>query len=255
MKQNKFVVIVTCYNKAKWVGFNINSLKQQSYGNFIAIYGYDKSKDNTLDVIARNIEDDTRLILVHNKVQESQLTNYFNCIDYLEQANLISDEDIIVELDADDWLLHPFVFQYLNQIYQDPSIWMTYGQYVHYPGGHTGGHFHLELDDEVDRLNNYRQATFPYSHLKTYKYHLLKKVPPESLINPETGKIFDITADFALCMPMVEMAGKKRIYRVEEPIYVYNVSEDANNESQLRLHDQKHQEFLIRTRIKPCSRI
>lgn len=256
MKQNRFIVIVTCYNKAKWIGFNINSLKQQSYGNFLAVYGYDQSVDNTLDAIASNIQDDpARFILVHNKEQESQLTNYFNCINYLKQSNLIHDEDIIVELDADDWLLHPFVFQYLNQAYQDPNIWMTYGQYIHYPEGHLGGHYNLHLDDEVDRLNAYRQAVFPYSHLKTYKFHLLERVPRESLINPETGRMFDITADFALCMPMVEMAGKKRIFRVEEPIYVYNVSEDANNESHLRLHEQKHQEQLIRTRIKPSPRI
>jgi hypothetical protein len=55
-------------------------------------------------------------------------------------------------------------------------------------------------------------------------------------------------------MPMVEMAGKNRIFRVDEPIYVYNVSDDANCESQLRLNEQKHQENLIRN-IKPCSRL
>ena len=256
MIQNKFIVIITSYNKAKWIGFNINSLKQQSYGNFLAVYGYDNSKDNTLEVITAGIQDDpTRFILVKNTVQESQLTNYFNCIEYLKNNDLISDEDIIVELDADDWLMHPFVFQYLNQVYQDLNIWMTYGQYVHYPGGHVGGHYYMELNDTIDKTNSYRSAIFPYSHLKTYKYHLLKRVPQESLINPETGRLFDITADFALCMPMVEMAGKKRIFRVDEPIYVYNVSEDANNESQLRLNEQKHQEYLIRTKIKPCSRI
>ena len=253
-KQNKFIVIITAYNKEKFINFNIVSLKQQSYKNFIALYGYDKSPDNTKQVILDNILDDARFIFSENPEQEGQLKNYFHCIDYLKQQNLIDDEDILVELDADDWLLHPFVFQYLNQIYQNDNIWMTYGQYIHYPGGHLGGHYNMHIDDYVDQHNLYRKVPFPYSHLKTYKVHLLNKVPIDSLINPETNKYFDAAADHALCMPMVEMAGKNRIFRVDEPIYVYNVSDDANCESQLRLDEQKHQENLIRN-IKPCSRL
>ena len=112
----------------------------------------------------------------------------------------------------------------------------------------------MHIDDEIDRRNAYREAPFPYSHLKTYKVHLLNKVPTESVTDPETGRYFNITADFALCMPMVEMAGKERIYRVENPIYVYNVSEDADNESQRRLGEQKYKEQVIR-QLKPCSRL
>ncbi len=254
MNSIRFVVIITSYNKEKWIGYNINSLKQQSYGNFIAVYGYDNSKDNTRKVISDGIEGDSRFVLFDNPIQESQLVNYFNCIDYLKQENVLKEEDVIVELDADDWLLHPFVLQHLNDVYQNTDIWMTYGQYITYPDGELGSHYYMHLDDEVDKHNAYRQAPFPYSHLKTYKVHLLNKVPKECVLDPETGKYFNITADFALCMPMVEMAGKNRIYRVETPIYVYNVSEDADNESQRRLGEQKHKESVIR-QLKPCNRL
>lgn len=254
MNDTRFIIIITSYNKEKWIGFNVNSIKQQSYGNFVAIYGYDKSSDNTRQVIEANIQGDSRFILYDNPVQESQLSNYFSCIHYLKANGILQDEDVIVELDADDWLLHPFVLQHLNDIYQNNDIWMTYGQYITYPNGEFGSHFYMHLDDEIDKHNAYRQAPFPYSHLKTYKMHLLDKVPAESLIDPETNRYFNITADFALCMPMVEMAGKARIYRVENPIYVYNVSEDADNESARRLEEQKHKESVIR-QLKPCSRL
>lgn len=253
MKQNRFIVICTAYNKEKYVTFNINSIKQQSYGNFIAVYGYDVSKDNTRQVIVDNIKDDNRFMLFDNPIQESQLMNYFNTIEYLKQNNLLEDEDIIMEVDADDWLLHPFVFDYLNQIYQNDDIWMTYGQYITYPKGEVGGHYYLTIDDNVDRLNAYRQAIFPYSHLKTYKAWLLNRVPKEYVINPENGTYFKLTADFAVCMPMVEMAGKNRIFRVDDPIYVYNTADDANNESS-QLAEQKRLEGIIRG-FKPCERI
>tara|TARA_R110000803_G_scaffold97181_2_gene165333 strand:+ start:100 stop:861 length:762 start_codon:yes stop_codon:yes gene_type:complete len=252
--ENKFVVISTCYEKGKWVGFNINSIKQQSYTNFTAIYGYDKSSDNTLQYIENNIKDDSRFTLFNNPNPGCFLKNFYGCVNYLKDNNLINDEDIVVEVDGDDWLLHPFVFEYLNNVYQNPEIWMTYGQYIEYPKGNVGGHYNLELNSLVDVNNSYRTHVFPYSHLKTYKFKLLDKIPQESLINPETGEYFTAAADFALTMPMVEMAGMGRIHRIPEPIYVYNLSEDANNESIHQVQSQKQQEQLIR-QIPPLKRL
>ena len=251
--KNKFVVITPCYNAEKWVGYSINSIKQQSYQNFIAIYGYDKSKDKTRNEINKHIGNDERFILFDNPVQESQVNNYFGCLNYLKDNNLISNEDIIIEVDADDWLMHPFVFQYLDQVYQNPDIWMTYGQYIEYPSGKLGGHYQLHLDDDVDKTNNYRNSIFPYSHLKTYKFHLIDRVQKESVIDPRTGKYFNAAADFAMCMPMVEMAGKNRIHRVDEPIYVYNLANE-NSESTTLLDNQKQTERVIR-QIPPSKRI
>lgn len=250
MKNNKFVIISTAYNKAKWVSFNVNSIKQQSYTNYLAIYGYDKSTDNTLERLNYCIEDDDRFIIHHNTNQDSQMSNFYNCLQYLKDNNLISPEDIIVEVDADDWLLHPFVLQYLNEIYQDPNIWMSYGHYVEYPSGQTGGHFHMYLTED----GTTRYTPFAYSHLKTYKVWLLDKVPQDHLIDPRTGKYWNITADFAMCMPMVEMAGRDRIYRVDTPLYVYNSSDGADNESARRLQEQKEVEQKIRN-LNPLQKL
>jgi len=249
MKQNKFVVISTVYNKEKWIGFNVSSIRQQSYKNFIAAYGYDKSDDKSIWELFRHIGQDERFTIVTNEDQDSQVSNFFYTYNYMKKEGLIDPEDIIVEVDADDWLLHPFVFDYLNQAYQDPNIWMTYGQYVEYPSGQVGGHFNMHLVDGIQR-----EVPFAYSHLKTYKSWLLDKVPREDLINPETGKYWNITADFAMCMPMVEMAGKDRIFRIDQPIYVYNSGDESGSESVPRLHDQKRVEQMIRN-LKPKQKL
>lgn len=251
---NKFVVITTCYNKEKYIRYNINSVRQQSYENFIAIYGYDKSSDNTRNEILKHIDNDDRFILFDVPNQESQMNNFYSCLNYLKQNNLIDKEDIIIDLDGDDWLMQPFVFQYLNEVYQNKNIWMTYGQYVEYPSGQVGGHYYMEIDSQVDIHNAYRLAPFPFSHLKTYKSWLLDKVPQEYLIDPRTKKYWSITADFAMCMPMVEMAGKDRIFRVDQPIYVYNSGNGADNESTRRLKEQKEVEQMIR-KLKPLEKL
>lgn len=253
-KQNRFVVISTVYNKGKWVEFNMNSVKQQNYNNWIALYGYDKSTDDSLEYLRKGLDKESKMQIFHNTNPGCFLNCFMGTYNAFRENGTIQDEDIIVEIDGDDWLMHPFVFSYLNQVYQDPNIWMTYGQYVHYTDGSTGGHYHMELNDQVDEWNAYRQTTFPYSHLKTFKAHLMNGLTDEDLIDPTTGKYFNAAADFALSMPLVEQAGKNRIFRVPEPIYVYNNSSEVESETNNRLGLQKEVEQRIR-QIKPKQRL
>jgi glycosyltransferase involved in cell wall biosynthesis len=253
-KQNRFIIISTVYNKSKWVRFNVNSIKQQSYSNYLAVYGYDKSTDDTLEHLTDAVKDDLKFSVFHNPNPGCFLNCFMSTYKHLKETGQIQPDDIIVEIDGDDWLLHPFVLQYLNQIYQQDNIWMSYGQYIHYPSGELGGHCYLHLDSQVDATNSYRMYTFPYSHLKTYKAFLLDQVTDADLMDPETGNYFNAAADFALCMPLVEMAGKSRIFRVDEPLYVYNVSDDLESETNNRVELQKQIEMRIR-QIKPKARL
>lgn len=254
MKQNKFIILSTVHNKGNWVKFNVNSIKQQNYTNYLAIYGYDTSTDNSLVNLKNAILNDDKFIIYENPNPGCFLNCFMATYNYLKLNNLISDDDIIVEVDGDDWLLHSFVLHYLNQIYQNNDIWMTYGQYIQYPSGEFGGHYYLYLDDMVDKSNSYRTNIFPYSHLKTYKAFLLNNITKSDLIDPITGNYFNAAADFALCMPLVEMAGKSRIFRVNEPLYVYNTSFELESESNNRIELQKNIEMRIR-QIKPKKRL
>jgi len=253
-KQNKFIIISTVYNKSKWIKFNANSIKHQSYENYLVVYGYDKSTDDTLQHLTDAVQGEDKMIVYHNPNPGSFLNCFMGTYKYLKENNLIQPDDIIVEVDGDDWLLHPFVLQYLNQVYQNDNIWMTYGQYIHYPSGELGGHYHLHLENHVDVSNSYRHNVFPYSHLKTYKAFLVDKITDDDLIDPVTGKYFNAASDFALCMPMVEMAGKSRIFRIDEPVYVYNVSADLDSETNNRVGEQKETEQRIRQKT-PRTRL
>jgi len=254
MIENKFVIVTTCYNVMPYIEMNHYMNKFQSYKNFIVLYVDDGSTDGTYEFLKEQLVDETNFFIYRNPNGGSQGKAYMAGIDYLENNNLISDEDIIVEVDGDDWLSSTFVLQYLNQVYQNPNIWMSHGQYQIWPDGNIGGHYHLNIDETVDKHNLYRRAVFPYSHLKTYKYWLFDRVDRKDLIDPTTGEFWDITWDFAVCMPQVEMAGKSRIYRCEEVMYIYNQSPHLNNESKTKLHHQKYIEQQIRN-LKPYERL
>lgn len=243
---NKFVIISTCHNVADWVSVNIEILKYQSHKNFIGLYVNDKSTDNTKEVITKSINNDSRFYCIDTINGGSQYKAYFEGIDFLQNNNLIKDDDIIVEIDGDDWLSSVFILQYLNQIYNNPNIWMTYGQYQIYPTGNLGGHFNMEISNEIDRTNSHRNYAFPYSHLKTYKYNLLKKVNRNDLLDPRTGDYFKYAFDHGLCIPMVEMAGKSRIHRCDDILYVLNRSQELQNEGKVKMNEQKETESLIR---------
>ena len=253
--ENKFIIISTCYNKGKWVKNNVNSLKSQSNQNFKVYYGYDKSTDNTLECLKEAIgKDINQYQIIHNKGEKSFLGNFVYIYNYLKNNNFIDEEDVIIEIDADDWLLDSFVLEKINKAYQNKKTYMTYGQYIEYPKGELGGHFNMYIEDNVDQLNAYRRAPFAYSHLRTYKSWLLDKITDKDLINPQTNKYFKHAGDFALCMPMVELVGKKHITRINEPIYVLNRHDDLENESKHSLNSQKESDVIIRS-LPPRKRI
>ena len=112
MKQNRFVIISTCYNVDPYVQMNIYVNKFQSYNNALFVYVDDKSTDNTYQSLIEHTKDDDRFIVLQNDNNGSQGKAYYYAIDYLKKYDKINDEDIIVEVDGDDWLSNSFVLQY-----------------------------------------------------------------------------------------------------------------------------------------------
>lgn len=243
MIENKFIIITPCHNVAKWLSINLNTTRYQSYKNFICLVIDDKSNDDPLGEFVKFEDSRFHYITTPEGRGGSQGDAYLYGIEKLEEHNLINDQDIIVEIDGDDWLSSTFVLDYLNNIYQDPEIWMTYGQYQMYPSGQLGGHFGMSISPSI---NEYRKYPFPYSHLKTYKYWLFNKIDRKDLIDKETGKIYNAAWDHALCLPMVEMAGMNHIYRCSDILYILNRSEELQNEGKVNTNNQKLVEQRIR---------
>ena len=250
MKQNKFIIITPCHNVADWLAINLNTTKYQSYKNFLCLVINDKSTDRYIHELSYfcgdNWDERFKFISTPEGRGGSQGDAYLYGMEFLEYEKLINDDDIIVEIDGDDWLSSVFVLDYLNNIYQDSEVWMTYGQYQMYPSGQLGGHFDMHIAPLIDKFNNYRKSAFPYSHLKTYKYWLFNKIDRKDLIDKETGKIYNAAWDHALCLPMVEMAGSNHIHRCDDILYILNRSEELQNEGKVNTNNQKLVEQRIR---------
>jgi glycosyltransferase involved in cell wall biosynthesis len=134
-----------------------------------------------------------------------------------------------VELNGDDWLPDPGVLKFLNNVYSDPDVWMTYNTLKLTDGRIP---FPLPPRKRVEARRSYRQAPWLTSALHTFKIALLRNVKHESLLDPSTGRYWEYSQDQAVYLPMLEMAGphSRHLYRIT---YVYNFHPQSDENKNL----------------------
>ncbi len=225
--ERELAVVVPTYNNSRKdiCILNISSILDQDYDNFHVYIINDRSEDDTLQKIATFLEDHPRknkVTLIDNKERVGAMANYYTMIHQLP------DHVIVLNIDGDDWPVDPYVFSFINMVYADPNVWITYGQYVEYPRNEIG--FCRGYPKKVIQENSYRKCGLPISHLRTYYAWLFKKLNKEDLMY--NGEFVQATCDKVMMVPMIEMsAGRFRC--IEDVLYVYNAH---NPISDMRVH-------------------
>lgn len=215
MRLNDFKIIIPVYNSEQWIEKCINSVSCQNYKNWKAIIVNDSSTDNTLQVIKNTLKQN------NNKSNFSVFSRNIN-VGALENTiyatNKICnyDDDIIVMVDGDDWLIDENVLTYLNEIYQNNDIWLTYGSYNNL-STNPGTINRLITDTTTYR----KQQSYCTSHLRTYRFKIYKKILDRDL-RDINGNYYKTAGDVAVMYPLIEMCGIKRIKYIEKPLYIYN---------------------------------
>ena len=142
----------------------------------------------------------------------------------------LDPEDVIVTLDADDWLAHPGVLDALEPYYADPEVWLTYGSHrrwkdklAHRMNWKVKRGIAREIPDVIARGGYFRQFEFVSSHLRSFKRFLWDGIRDEDL-RDDDGEYWKAAPDHAFMFPLLEMAGADRIRYIHEMLYVYNNS-------------------------------
>ena len=131
---------------------------------------------------------------------------------------------IVIELNGDDWLPDPELLTFLNKVYSDDEVWMTYNT-SRFPGGRLTEKL-VPISESVTRNNTYREAAFASSHLHTFRRELLDHFDEACMIDPETGEYWENADDQAFYFTLLELAGThaRHIYRVT---YIYNFRDSS----------------------------
>lgn len=235
MKKNKFIVVVPVYNAVEYIEKCMYSILNQDYDNFDIIVVDDCSTDGTTDVLRKIYEEFKFQLIVNDVWIKSPLENYIKGIEYISKDK----EDIIVTVDGDDYLADNTVLSYLNEVYQDENIWMTYGQFE--PTSHT---YHNYCRPVTDTRTYRRLGQWVTSALRTTKRKLFDKINRDDL-KDETGNYYKAAGDLAYMFPMVEMSGLKHMKFIDKVLYIYN-DEYSGNERKTDLEKQLKTTYEIR---------
>lgn len=211
-----FVIVSPSYNNAKWCVRSLNSVRRQNYPHWSLVYVNDASTDDTRVRVERFIEKyqlKDKIQLINNEQRSGAMANFYNVISSLDP------KVVVVTLDGDDRLAHGGVLELLAQVYADPNVWMTYGNYRTEPG-HVPS-LCAPFPDEVLRKRSFRKHPWVSSHLRTYRAKLFQKVKRADFM--WHGFFVPSACDVAIMMPLLELASLGHIRYIPEVLYLYNV--------------------------------
>lgn len=211
MSSKRFCVIAPTYNAEKTARQAILSLAAQSYQNWKLIVIDDVSTDDTRRTILelshalgfyRYGSDDTnRVQVVFNKEKKWEIENT------LLGLSMCSDDDIIVRLDMDDYLINNTIFEQLNIIYNaNPdveAIWTDH-RWFSDAGGITNTNISAPLPNDADPY------VYPWvtSHMKTWRKYVSNGVSDANYRGVD-GQYFKRIGDQAFYLPVLKLAKNK----------------------------------------------
>ncbi|MCL4360897.1 glycosyltransferase family 2 protein [Candidatus Dependentiae bacterium] len=210
-----FVIVVASYNNKDFCEWNLQTIYEQDYDNYEVRYVDDCSTDGTdilvNDIITKRNQWHRTKFIRNEKRYGSHVRNQYY------QIHDCKDDDVIVIVDGDDGLAHPGVLKYLDNIYSNPNIWMTYGQFIEKNSGNLG--YNVRISRGVILKNDFRSFGSMPTHLRTFKAWLFKKIKKKDLLYE--GDFYKMTGDMSFMLPMLEMAGKHSKF-ISEVLYIYN---------------------------------
>lgn len=223
----KFVLIITGYNCQKYVQANIESVLNQTYKNFMAIFISDGSTDNT-PVFLNQIKDERAVINIFN-VNEGAALRRFNAIHKYSTDN----EDVIVLVDMDD-RLELNALERIKKEY-DNGAWVTYGN-IRQPNGTV-----IPIQrypTEVFKDRSFRKHKWFCQQPRTFKKFLANGIQPAD-IKYATGVYMKNCTDLAIMLPILEQCPSDRMHIIDDVIYIYN----ATLNSTLKRFGKGHKSF------------
>ena len=220
-ERTKFNIVIPFYNCEPWILKCLESVHYQKYSNFECFIIDDLSNDNSSKVINEFIKDKPNFHLTINNDKAYALGNIAKTLN----KDTLSPDDVNIILDGDDWLSSYNVLSYLNKIYSEENVLMTYGTYMYYPHGSIGVE-PSEYPKEIISKNKFREDKWRASHLRTFRQLLWQNINMSDL-KDNTGAFYQTAYDQALMLPLLEMSSERSKY-VNKIMHIYNRTNPLN---------------------------
>jgi glycosyltransferase involved in cell wall biosynthesis len=237
-------IIITSFNNEAYCEKNVESALNQNYKNYKIIYIDDNSTDGTLKRVKNHIKKHdkfNKVTLILNEKRNLKLKNLYTTI------HTLADNEIVIELDGDDYLAHSNVLKAINQIYQQTHALMVYSNYQNQPT-EIAQKLNMQKFSQktpllIKKLKLYRKYPWIYSGLRTYYAELFKKIPEKTFIcplKPYEGNFYPVSHDLVMMYPMLELSDGKVEY-VKDVLLIRNIDSSIND---FKIYDES-----VRTKI------
>lgn len=209
-EHKSFAIVLVAHNAAPWCERALRSLFEQDYDYFRVLFVDDGSMDGTFERAQEFIVDnglEERALAMRNETRTGFSASLYRA------AEICLDKEIVIPLDASNWLAFEGAISRLNRVFQNPDVWIASGTSVEYPL------YRLceppSLDAKEIRRKGY-QISQEYSFLAFYA-GLFKSIRlPDLFID---GKFAE--SALAWQIPLFEMAGG-RCRTLSEPFLFEN---------------------------------
>lgn len=220
-------VVVASYNSLDWLPKTLYSIDYQTFEDYEVCIVDDGSDDpKQAEYIKEYCSNKNNWNYIIHEENKGAL---FSQVEAITSMNP-DDDDIIVWVDGDDWLIDDSVFQTLIDTYEKTNCLMTYGSYRPQPYAATCS-MARKYPNQVERKNSYREHAYVegllFNHLRTVKYSLFKHLDYSDFMWPD-GTWFKCAGDTAVMIPCLEMAGG-RYHVIQKELYVYNTNNPVSD--------------------------
>ena len=219
-----FRIITNCGAAEPYIARCIDSIREQSDGDFTAHVTVDPCGDATYARAVEAAAGDPRFDVVAN---ERRMFAMHNLVHAVARSGR-DPADVIVILDGDDCFATAEALAIIRDTYARHDCWMTYGSWVADPidvsaEPHCRGQWPAFPDDTRD----FRSGFWLGTAVRTFKRWLFELIDDADL-RDEDGQYYRIVEDQACMMPMLEMATTRRAKHIAEVLMRYNRANPQN---------------------------
>ena len=218
-------IVIPTYNNIEYYQKNLESILNQNYTNFKVIIIDDNSIDNTglkIEEFIKNKKIEKKITLIKNKKRKLLLKNLIHAI-----KGYCPKKSIVISLDGDDWLYGNTVFDEIITAYTEEKIWLTYGDPLFLAENKRCSevlkkNWGKDLPDKFYEHGYMRKnKIWCFHHLRSFWAWLFLAIKEDDL-KDKNGEFYATAQDVAWFMPLIEMAGPKRVKCFHSIQCVYN---------------------------------
>lgn len=217
MKQNRFVIIMPCFNAENTIMQSLLSVISQSYDNWKIIIRDDMSTDNTRNIVDNIIKVFGLSDKISIKTNKTKKWEVANIIDMLKECD---DNDIVCRLDGDDWLTDLDCFAILNNRYVELNVDVLWT-------AHRWSFTDHNISSKLPKDANPYKHPWVSSHFKTFRKKIINNVDDKNF-RGEGGEYFKRIGDQAVYLPVLHCAKGNWHF---EPRVMYHYTIEIKNET------------------------